>query len=106
MERVRVTVASAIVILVLAVLGTPGASAAPSVKKAIWGPAQVNGKSQFPIYGDLGVGIYQWRLVGATWLPLAPRTRRIPPIRRSDGPQSSATRSERQSGTALASRFR
>ena len=69
MERVRVTVASAIVILVLAVLGSPGASAAPSVKKAIWGPAQVNGKSQFPIYRDLGVGIYQ---AGLNWREVAP----------------------------------
>jgi hypothetical protein len=62
-------VASAIVVVALAVLGTPGASAAPSVKKAIWGPAEVNGKSQFPIYRDLGVGIYQWRLY---WSDVAP----------------------------------
>jgi hypothetical protein len=45
------------------------ASAAPSVKKAIWGPAKVHGKSQFPIYHDLGVGIYQWRLY---WNLVAP----------------------------------
>src|SRR4051794_22308015 len=35
------------------------AGAAPSRKKAIWGPAQVNGVSQFPIYGELGVGIFE-----------------------------------------------
>ncbi len=63
------TIASAIVILGLAAFGTPGAWAAPSVKKAIWGPAQVNGQSQFPIYRDLGVGIYQARLV---WSDVAP----------------------------------
>lgn len=48
----------------LTVLPAP-ASAAPSRKKAIWGPARVDGVSQFPIYRDLGVGIYQtaidWR---------------------------------------------
>jgi hypothetical protein len=35
------------------------AGAAPSRKKAIWGPAQVNGVSQFPIYSELGAGIYE-----------------------------------------------
>ena len=38
------------------------ADAAPSRKKAIWGPATVNGRSQFPIYRDLGVGIRQDRV--------------------------------------------
>jgi hypothetical protein len=38
------------------------AAATPSRKKAIWGPARVNGVSQFPIYADLGVGIYQMTL--------------------------------------------
>ena len=38
------------------------APAAPSVKKSIWGPIQVDGVSQFPIYSDLGVGIYQYTL--------------------------------------------
>lgn len=41
------------------------AAAAPDIKKAIWGPA-----SAFPLYSDLGVGIYQasisWRSVAAT----------------------------------------
>src|SRR5438309_10299462 len=35
------------------------AGAALSRKKAIWGPAQVNGVSQFPIYSELGAGIYE-----------------------------------------------
>jgi len=46
------------------------AEAAPSVKKAIWGPATVEGRSQFPIYRDLGVGIYQTTL---NWSKVAPR---------------------------------
>ena len=41
---------------------SPTANAAPTRKKAIWGPVQVDGVSQFPIYRDLGVGIFQIRL--------------------------------------------
>jgi hypothetical protein len=37
-------------------------SAEPSRKKAIWGPVEQNGESQFPIYADLGVGIFQMSL--------------------------------------------
>lgn len=35
------------------------AEARQSPKKAIWGPARVDGVSQFPLYRDLGAGIYQ-----------------------------------------------
>ena len=45
------------------------ADAAPSRKKSIWGPATVNGRSQFPIYRDLGVGIWQNRI---NWSDVAP----------------------------------
>jgi len=44
-----------------------GAEAAPN--KAIWGPAQVDGKSEFPVYRDLGVDIYQATL---DWDQVAP----------------------------------
>jgi len=51
------------------VLPDASAQAAPSRKKAIWGPAEVDGRSQFPVYADLGVGIYQatlrWDAVAA-----------------------------------------
>lgn len=44
------------------------ASAAP--KKSIWGPVAVDGVSQFPIYDDLGVNLFQlhvdWRSVAPT----------------------------------------
>jgi hypothetical protein len=43
-------------------VGAPGASAAVTTKKSMWGPAAVDGVSQFPIYADLGVGIWQTRL--------------------------------------------
>jgi len=45
------------------------ADAAPSDKKAIWGPVRVDGVSQFPIYRDLGAGIYQIKL---QWKEVAP----------------------------------
>src|SRR3954451_1307535 len=38
------------------------ADARQSRKKAIWGPVTLNGKSQFPIYHDLGAGIYEYTL--------------------------------------------
>ena len=45
----------ALALLLLAAFAPP-ADARYSRKKAIWGPTQVNGVSQFPIYRDLGVG--------------------------------------------------
>ncbi len=53
--------------LVLSVV--PTAEAAPSTKKAIRGPAPVEGRSQFPVYRDLGVDIYQ---VSLNWSVVAP----------------------------------
>lgn len=34
----------------------------PNFRKAIWGPTTINGKSAFPTYKDLGVGIYEYPL--------------------------------------------
>ena len=48
--------------LVLLAAFAPPADARYSRKKAIWGPTKVNGVSQFPIYRDLGVGIFQMQL--------------------------------------------
>lgn len=59
--------------LALALLAPAGASAAGkrhfSYKKSIWGPVTRDGKSQFPIYHDLGAGIYQFTL---DWRQAAP----------------------------------
>jgi hypothetical protein len=38
------------------------ADAAVSRKKAIWGPVEIDAQSQFPVYKDLGAGIYQTTL--------------------------------------------
>jgi hypothetical protein len=55
--RISALVATAVVVALLAI--PSGAGAAPSQKKAIWGPVTRNGVSQFPIYADLGAGIFQ-----------------------------------------------
>jgi hypothetical protein len=58
----------AIALLSVAVLTSTAAADQPR-KKSMWGPATVDGVSQFPIYRDLGVGIWQaslsWRDVAA-----------------------------------------
>jgi len=41
-------------------------------KKAMWGPTEINGTSAFPVYKDLGVGIYETQL---HWYDIAPTTR-------------------------------
>jgi hypothetical protein len=60
------------------VCAVPRAAAAQPVKKAIWGPAKVEGRSQFPVYRDLGVGIYQAKLDWNTVAPTRPERPRDP----------------------------
>lgn len=55
--------------VMLAVPGGAGA-ATPTMKKSIWGPVQRDGVSQFPIYRDLGAGLYQYTI---TWNDIAPK---------------------------------
>jgi hypothetical protein len=55
---VRWGVVAALVLLVAAT----HAHAAVTRKKAMWGPAVVDGRSQFPVYADLGVGIWETAL--------------------------------------------
>jgi hypothetical protein len=64
--------------VVLLLLLPATADAAPSRKKAIWGPIEVNGVSQFPIYHDLGVGIWETRLSWADVARTRPGTARDP----------------------------
>ena len=64
-------------LLVLATIvlaaGPPTALAARSHKKAIWGPVSLGGKSQFPLYQRLGVGIFEMKLNWAAVAPTPPR---------------------------------
>lgn len=59
----------------VALVPSPANAAPQTSKKAAWGPPTVDGESAFPIYRDLGVGIYQrsvsWRKV-ARRRPAAP----------------------------------
>lgn len=72
----RAVLAAVAVAVTLAGLAPAGADARhQSRTKAIWGPAQVDGVSQFPIYRDLGVGIWQRSL---SWAGVA-RTRPAEP---------------------------
>jgi hypothetical protein len=66
---------ASLLLLTLAVPAT--ADARFSRKKAIWGPTQVDGVSQFPIYRDLGAGIFQMQL---NWAQVAPTK----PVRAAD----------------------
>ncbi len=65
--------------LVLALIAVP-AQAKPTLKKSIWGPVTVDGVSQFPIYADLGAGIFQYTLF---WSSVAP-TRPLDPSNPAD----------------------
>ena len=66
---------AALIAALAALLAIAGAAEAskPSTKKAIWGPVEVNGVSQFPIYRDLGAGIYKTVLAWNRVAPTRPR---------------------------------
>jgi hypothetical protein len=69
--RVGARAVTASVLVALAAVGAcaPTAIASRADKKAIWGPVTVNGRSAFPMYRDLGVGIFQ---TGLNWAAVAP----------------------------------
>jgi len=56
----------------------PAADARPSMSKGIWGPVRVDGVSQFPIYAELGAGVYNTSLNWATVAPERPSDPRNP----------------------------
>jgi hypothetical protein len=70
--------------LALLVLLPAAEAREPSVKKGIWGPVTHNGVSQFPIYRELGAGVYhtrlRWHEVAAS-RPARPRDPRDPTYR-------------------------
>jgi hypothetical protein len=55
--------------LALPELGSP---APQTTKKAMWGPAELNGQSLFPTFRDLGVGIYETALAWSSIAPTQP----------------------------------
>ncbi len=57
-------------VVALCCAATPTADAArTTIKKSMWGPIEVAGKSQFPIYKKLGVGLWQYTI---RWDAVAP----------------------------------
>ena len=64
-SRLSGLVACALVLLV----PSTEALARADRKKAIWGPVEVNGVSQFPIYRNLGAKVYE---IGLRWDSVAP----------------------------------
>ena len=48
----------ALVTLLVLLAAAPGAGAAQSVKKGMWGQVRIGGVSQFPVYKELGAGVY------------------------------------------------
>jgi hypothetical protein len=66
-----------LVVLAALVLAAP-AGAAVTRKKSMWGPAEIGGVSQFPVYAELGVGIWQTALPWADAAPSRPASPRDP----------------------------
>jgi hypothetical protein len=58
--------------------GLAAASPAQALVKGFWGPTQVGGQSQFPIYRDLGVTLYQTAINWASVAPTRPADPRNP----------------------------
>jgi hypothetical protein len=75
--RWRSALALALCLPALLGAAAPGASAA-TLEKGFWGPTQVAGVSQFPIYEDLGVTIFQTSVSWADVAPTRPRDARDP----------------------------
>lgn len=48
--------------LALVAVSATSAHAAVTTKKTIWGPVEIDAQSQFPVYKELGAGIYQTTL--------------------------------------------
>ena len=73
--RVRAGGVSLLVSIAIVALagGPPAALGARSDQKAIWGPVTVGGKSEFPVYHTLGVGIFEMDLNWADVAPTPPR---------------------------------
>lgn len=63
------------VTLALSALGLGIAAPANALNKGFSGPAEVDGRSQFPIYKDLGVSVYQIRI---DWDAIAPQRPKQP----------------------------
>lgn len=99
-----VIVRFAIALVLVSGVGLGFASSAGALRKIIWGPTDVNGKSQFPIYHDLDATIYQTGLNWATIAPTRPKHPRNPADPAYDWPKYAgyAIRRARKYGIRIA----
>jgi hypothetical protein len=58
-----------VAVLLVCALAGPASAGRITIKKSMWGPVELDGRSQFPIYADLGVGLWQYTL---SWPAIAP----------------------------------
>lgn len=63
----------ALVALVTTILALGPAASSHALEKGFWGPTRVEGRSQFPIYKDLGVTVYQSALNWSVVAPTQPK---------------------------------
>jgi hypothetical protein len=70
--RARFVTFPVVAIVALALIASP-ALGARSDQKAIWGPVTTGGRSEFPLYHSLGVGIFEMDLNWADVAPTPPR---------------------------------
>jgi hypothetical protein len=75
--RMRIRIGT-VLITSLALIASAPALGARSGAKAIWGAVSIAGKSQFPLYHNLGVGIFETSIDWASVAPQAPRGGRNP----------------------------
>ncbi|WP_210491644.1 hypothetical protein [Patulibacter sp. SYSU D01012] len=70
MRRARARLLVVLVAVLAAAMAQPAAGQAAKLRKMFWGPVALNGVSQFPIYHELGVDVFQ---IAITWNDAAPR---------------------------------
>lgn len=68
MARMRSLLIATLALMALVLGPTTAGARKQTIKKGIWGPVTVDGTSQFPVYKELGVGVYHARL---RWVDIA-----------------------------------
>jgi hypothetical protein len=77
-RHLRPRLAAAALAVALGALAVAPSGAGAATLKGFWGPLTVNGQSQFPVYRDLGVDLYQMNLSWALVAPTRPANPRDP----------------------------
>jgi hypothetical protein len=67
-----------LVLLSALIFAAPASAGEITIKKSMWGPIERDGVSQFPIYADLGVGLFHTALLWSDVAPTKPENPRDP----------------------------